>query len=88
MKVDRIITEIEKTKTKITELQARLRDLERQKTEVENTEILAVVRSANISQQELMEFIQAFKNEGTAAETMLENRDEQEEQEDFDNDED
>ena len=88
MKVDRIITEIEKTKTKITELQARLRDLERQKTEVENTEILAVVRSANISQQELMEFIQAFKNEGTAAETMLANRDEQEEQEDFDNDED
>ena len=88
MKVDRIITEIEKTKTKITELQARLRDLERQKTEAENTEILAVVRSANISQQELMEFIQAFKSDGTAAETMLENRDEQEEQEDFDNDED
>jgi len=85
LKVDRITAEIEKTKNKITEFQARLRDLERQKTEAENTEILAVVRSANISQKELMEFINAFKTQGAAAESMLADRDEQE---DFNDDED
>lgn len=85
MKLDRVQTEIEKTKTKIAELQNRLRDLERQKIEAENTNILAIVRSANLSQQELVDFINAFKTKGAAAETMLENP---AEQEDFENDED
>ena len=85
MKLDRVQTEIEKTKAKITELQSRLRDLERQKTEAENTNILAIVRSANLSQQELIGFINAFKTNGAAAEIMLESR---AEQEDAENDED
>lgn len=71
MKAERIQTEIEKTKDKISTLQSRLRELERQKTETENTDIIAVVRSANISQQELLAFIDAFKTQGAAAETML-----------------
>ncbi|MDL2289700.1 DUF4315 family protein [Ruminococcaceae bacterium OttesenSCG-928-A16] len=71
MKAERIQTEIEKTKDKISTLQGRLRELERQKTETENTDIIAVVRSANISQQELLAFIDAFKTRGAAAETML-----------------
>ncbi|MDL2206147.1 DUF4315 family protein [Eubacteriales bacterium OttesenSCG-928-N13] len=78
MKVERIQTEITKTKEKIATLQSRLRELERQKTETENTEIIAVIRSADISRQELMAFIEAFKTQGAAAETMLEKPSEQE----------
>lgn len=82
MKINRIETEIEKTKTKISDLQGRLKDLERQKTETENTEIVAAVRSADVSTQELINFIQAFKTQGAAAEKLLENSDEQEENSD------
>ena len=36
-KIERVIKEIDKTKEKLTEFQGRLRELERQKTELENT---------------------------------------------------
>lgn len=84
MKIDRINAEIAKTQDKIGELQNRLNDLRRQKTEAENSEIIAVIRSANISQQELIAFIHAYRDKGAAAESMLENRYEPEEQEDED----
>ena len=38
-KIAKINTEIDKTKAKIAEFQARLRELDRQKTEIENTEM-------------------------------------------------
>lgn len=81
MKAERIQTEIGKIKSKMSDLQARLKDLERQKTENENTEIIAAIRSANVSTPELIAFIQAFKTRGTAAETLLEGRGEQEREE-------
>lgn len=84
MKVDRINAEINKIQEKISEQQTRLADLRRQKTEAENTEIVATIRSANISQQELIDFIHAFKTQGSAAEKMLYTAPEQE---DYDNDE-
>lgn len=87
-KIDKISNEIDKTKGKISEFQARLRELEKQKNEIENTDIVAAVRSANIDHQELLAFIHAYRSQGAAAETMLGNRPGQEEQEDFDNDED
>lgn len=49
VKIERIHKDIEKTKDKISEFQARLRELEKQKTELENTEIVDVVRGMDIS---------------------------------------
>ena len=43
-KTERVQRDIYKTKGKIAELQASLRELERRKTELENTEIVDIVR--------------------------------------------
>jgi len=48
-KIERVSKDIEKTKGKINEFQTRLRELEKQKTELENGEIVDVVRGMNIS---------------------------------------
>ncbi|MCL2565884.1 MAG: DUF4315 family protein [Defluviitaleaceae bacterium] len=56
-KIQRVCNEIEKTKIKISEQQTRLRDLEKQKTELENLEIVSVVRGMNISIAELAEVL-------------------------------
>lgn len=48
-KIERVCKDIEKTKGKISEFQARLKELERQKTELENTEIVDVVRGMDVS---------------------------------------
>jgi len=48
-KIERVSKDIEKAKGKISEFQARLRELEKQKTELENTEIVDVVRGMNIT---------------------------------------
>ncbi len=48
-KIERVNKDIEKTKGKISEFQARLKELERQKTELENTEIVEVVRGMDVS---------------------------------------
>ena len=44
-KIDRIDREIEKTRGKITEFQNKLKELEAQRTEQENFEIVNLVRS-------------------------------------------
>jgi len=51
--MERINNEIEKIKAKTGELQARLRELEKQKTELENAEIVDVVRGTDISLSDL-----------------------------------
>lgn len=56
-KIEKLAKEIDKTREKIAELQAKLRDLEKQKTELENTDIVALVRSLNLTPQELSAFI-------------------------------
>ena len=58
-KIEKLTKEIEKTREKIAELQDRLRDLERQKTEAENTEYVAIIRSLNLSPQELAAFVRS-----------------------------
>ena len=60
-KIQRVVNEIEKTRAKIGELQDRLPVLEKQKIELENIEIITVVRSANVPPGELTEFIRAYK---------------------------
>ena len=56
-KIERLEKEIDKTKNKIAEMQARLRDLEKQKTELENTDYVAIARSFHLTPQQLAEFL-------------------------------
>ena len=60
-KIERICNDIEKTKTKINEAQNRLRELERQKTELENMEIVDVVRGMDISLADLAALLKATR---------------------------
>ena len=56
-KLDRIEKDIEKTKTKIAELQKQLRELEAAKTEQENLQIIQLVRGLNMTPQEFAAFV-------------------------------
>ena len=58
-KIEKLDKEIEKTKGKIAEMQAKLRKLEAQKTELENTDYVAVARSFQLTPQQLAEFLQS-----------------------------
>ena len=62
-KIEKLAKEIEKTKTRIAEQQARLRDLEKQKTELENSDFVAVARSYRLTPQELAEFLKTRQME-------------------------
>ena len=61
-KIEKLEKEIEKTKTKIAEMQAKLHKLEEQKTELENTEIVGMVRGLDVSPEELATLIQAIRS--------------------------
>ena len=56
-KIERVNKEIDKTKKKIYEQQARLRDLEKHKTELENLDIVSTVRGMNISFTDLAQLL-------------------------------
>ena len=62
-KVEKITAEIEKIRRKITSWQTRLRDLERQKVELENADIIAMVRGVDIPHDEFANFVQMFKQQ-------------------------
>ena len=68
-KIDRIDREIEKTRGKITEYQNRLKELEAQRTEQENFEIVNLVRSMCMSRDELMNFLRGGANDAPPVET-------------------
>ena len=57
MKVDKIDREMQKTREKITVLQNRLKELDAQKTEAENLQIVQLVRSMRMTPQELKAFL-------------------------------
>jgi len=59
-KINKVISEIEKTKVKIAEQQSRMRELERTKTELENADIVAMVRGIDILPAEFEAFAHAF----------------------------
>lgn len=63
-KIERVGKDIDKTKDKISEFQTRLRELERQKTELENMEIVEAVRGMDISLADLAAMIKATKTGG------------------------
>ena len=60
----KIQTEIEKVKAKITEQQARLKELEQKKMEAENTEIVDIVRGLSISLDDLPALLQTIQAGG------------------------
>jgi hypothetical protein len=67
-KLQKILREIERAKAKIAELQAALPALEKQKSELENAEIIKVFRSADVAPGDFAAFIEAYKaKEGNGA---------------------
>ena len=65
-KLQKINDEIEKIRRKVTGYQSRLRELERQKTELENADIIALVRGVDIPPEDFADFVRAFKERRTA----------------------
>lgn len=66
-KIDRIDSEIQKTREKITEYQNRLKSLEMQKTEAENLQIVQLVRSMRMTPAELAAMLSGGGIPGMAA---------------------
>lgn len=60
-KIERVCKDIQKTKEKINEFQTKLRELEKQKTELENLEIVDAVRGMDISLTDLADLLKAAK---------------------------
>jgi len=58
-KITRITDEIEKTKEKLAGVMARLRELEKQKNELENAELVAVIRGMKATPEEFEAFLAA-----------------------------
>jgi hypothetical protein len=65
-KIERVIKDIDKTKEKITEFQSRLRELEKQKTEFENIEIVEAVRGMDIPLNDLPTILKALREQNGA----------------------
>ena len=65
-KLNKLQMEIDKIKQKISEQQTRLRELEQQKTEIENTEIVELVRSMKMNTSELSTFLKAYREKTDA----------------------
>ena len=65
-KLNKLQMEIDKIKQKISEQQTKLRELEHQKTEIENTEIVELVRSMKMNTSELSTFRQAYRGKNDA----------------------
>ena len=66
-KIQKSVAELEKVKGKTATQQARLRELEQQKTELENTEIVGMVRSLEVTPEELATIIQAIRTGNTGS---------------------
>lgn len=71
-KLQKVLTEISRTKEKIAAQQTRLRELEQQKTELENVEIVGMVRGLSVAPEELAAFIKAFRGSKAGAPVFME----------------
>lgn len=65
-KINKLRGELTKNKNKISELQNRNREIERQITELENNDILELVHSHNLDITQLSALIQAMKTDPAA----------------------
>lgn len=61
-KIDKIARDIKKTRARIANDQARLKELERQKVDLENTEIITLFRTVNVPPKDVAEMIKTMKN--------------------------
>ena len=66
-KIERVCKDIQETKEKINEFQTKLRQLEKQKTELENLEIVDAVRGMDISLTDLAALLKAAKTGGATS---------------------
>lgn len=64
-KIQKVTGEIEKIKAKIAGQQARLRELERQKTELENAEIVAIFRKERLTENDFAAFVRQMAAHST-----------------------
>ena len=62
-RIEKVKLELEKTREKISRLQARQRDFERQLVELQNADILAIVRAIDVPPEELSELIRKLKKQ-------------------------
>lgn len=74
-KIEKLEKEIDRTKAKIAEMQAKLRKLEEQKTELENTDYVAVARSFHLTPQELADFLKS-RQAGSPTEALTQEQEE------------
>ena len=82
-KVQKVVNEVEKVERKIATQQAGRRELEQQKTELENTEIVGMVRGLEVTPEELATIIQAIRSGNTGGLSVAaQNPEEQEEMDD------
>ena len=75
----KIQAEIDKVKAKITDQQARLKELEQKKQEAENSEIVDIVRSMSVSLEELPLVLQQLR-EGTSGQSVQKSADAEKEE--------
>ena len=80
-KLQKVIAEIEKVNAKISAQQSHLKELEQQKTELENTEIVGMVRGLDVAPEELAAFIKAFRSSTAGTPDFMEKEDEENEHE-------
>ena len=66
-KIDKLDKELEKAREKAAEWQAKIRELEKQKQEEENSQIVQAVRSLKLTPAQLMAFLNDPKNSLTAS---------------------
>jgi hypothetical protein len=70
-RIKKVIDDIERTRAKILELQTLLPELERKRIDMENTEIIKLIRSADILPAELPAFLESLKTPQEPAPTPL-----------------
>ena len=63
-KIEKINQEIQKQQDRIQRSQDRIRELEQQRTDLENTEIIGLVRSIRATPEELAELLRSMKSKG------------------------
>ena len=66
-RLEKIEKDLEKAREKAAECQAKVRELEKQKQEEENSQIVQAVRSLKLTPAELMAFLNDPKNSLTAS---------------------
>ncbi|MDR3278686.1 MAG: DUF4315 family protein [Oscillospiraceae bacterium] len=65
-KLQKTVRELERTRARIAELQTLLPELEKRKTDLENTEIVKAVRSASVAPGDLAAFLRTLRAEPAA----------------------